>query len=223
MLHLKFFFRFSLVVLAGATALRGQETSTMAIQRVPLSGRSFLIELVRDPTAPMDARQNAIHRLRQLAAEPEAAKLSAAEFYEPILAALRSTGAENQPLRLTACEALGAFGKEKGGPIPGTLGGVLKTRAETTALRTAAARALGQMAGNPGAASAPLIDALEVELRGGPDAGNIGLVRTMVEALGRLRAENGRTVLLNVLESNFPQDVKSAARRSLENLPAAKK
>ncbi len=223
MLHLKFGISITLVGLLSGPVLLGQETSTMAIQRVPLSGRSYLIELIRDPSAPMDARQNALHRLRQLAAEPEAAKLAPSEFYEPILGALRSTGAENQPLRLTACEALGAFGKEKGGPIPGTLGAILAARGEAVALRIAAARALGQMAGNPSAASGPLVNALQNELRSGPDADNIGLVRAMVESLGRLRAENGRTVLLNVLESKFPQEVKTAAGRSLENLPPARK
>lgn len=196
--------------------------SYQAIFRVPLSGRASLGQLIQDENSPAEARRNAMRRLRQLSNEAGAEKIAASEFYQPLLQALRLPGKDNATLRETACEELGWFGAQSGGAVAGGLARVLENNNEAIEVRIAAARSLGSMSGAAAGASSSLVGQLRAEMRSGPNANNIPLVRTLVDSLGKLSQAGARSTLLGILDSRFPDDVKRSARKALEKLPVGK-
>lgn len=210
---------FTLLVLLGAGAVFAQGGPVYAVNRIPVSGRAQLSELVMDSSVPLEARLAAIKRLRFFATSPAGASINASEFSGPIIQALSLPGKINEPVRETACEQLTFFGHEKNARVTGALTRVMNDTGETFVIRKAAARSLGRMSGNATGATSALNALLSAELRRGPDANNIPLVRTVVKSLGDLGQENARANLLAVLSSNYPGDIKQAARKALTMLP----
>ncbi|MCB1173093.1 MAG: HEAT repeat domain-containing protein [Leptospiraceae bacterium] len=208
--------------LCGPVSVGAQNASAATMNRIPIQGYNELAKMISDPAMSVTDKRYAVARLGELSKDLAAHKeIPASGLYNPILGVLtpQKNVEGHHVLREEACNVLALFARIDGsGSLVQPLGRVLKNGDEHVDVRVAAARSLGRFQNQSGQAVETLLDALNAEIKAGPNQNNIRMAGATITSLGYLGDKKAFVPLMRVLNSSFPSGTKRQAQAALESL-----